>query len=434
MTGYIDNDQLLIHCFQDSLIGAAAKWYNQLGRTQICSWKDLAQAFMGQYSHVADMTSDRITLQNMEKKQNESFRQYAQRWREVATQVQPPLLEKETIMLLINTLKAPFITHMLGSATMSFSDIVMIGEMIENAVRNGKIDAGENSKRPNSRKKEGEVNNVSAYNNGYSKPITVDPLRMVATSHQGPLRQESNSRSERPQFTPISITYKELYQNLFDARVVAYFYLKPMQPPFPKWYDTNAQCEYHAGITGHLIKNCTAFKKVVERLIKMGIVKLDDPSGPNVARNPLPNHSNKWVNEVSKDGSRRIKVDVMEVRALMKYVWDQMVYRGLITRDLDEKPKEARMYCEFHAKEGHNIQECAEFRTVVQNLMDNKEIEFYEGNKKFEAREVCASEEGPAERFQKVNHPVVIISRPRNNEAGIQVPPKVIIQKPVPFL
>ncbi|KAA3483201.1 hypothetical protein EPI10_005393 [Gossypium australe] len=30
MTGYVSNDQLLIHCFQDSLIGAAAKWYNQL--------------------------------------------------------------------------------------------------------------------------------------------------------------------------------------------------------------------------------------------------------------------------------------------------------------------------------------------------------------------------------------------------------------------
>ncbi|KAA3486915.1 trans-resveratrol di-O-methyltransferase-like [Gossypium australe] len=43
----------------------------------------------------------------MEKKQSESFRQYAQRWREVATQVQSPLLEKETTMLFINTLKAP---------------------------------------------------------------------------------------------------------------------------------------------------------------------------------------------------------------------------------------------------------------------------------------------------------------------------------------
>ncbi|XP_040971412.1 uncharacterized protein [Gossypium hirsutum] len=28
MAGYVNNDQLLIHCFQDSLIGSAAKWYN----------------------------------------------------------------------------------------------------------------------------------------------------------------------------------------------------------------------------------------------------------------------------------------------------------------------------------------------------------------------------------------------------------------------
>ncbi|KAA3477618.1 myosin heavy chain-like [Gossypium australe] len=77
MTGYANNDQLLIHCFQDSLIGSAVKWYNQLSHAKVNSWKDLAQAFMKQYSHVTDMTPERITLQNMEKKQNESFKQYA---------------------------------------------------------------------------------------------------------------------------------------------------------------------------------------------------------------------------------------------------------------------------------------------------------------------------------------------------------------------
>ncbi|NAW23529.1 hypothetical protein FGF82_23685, partial [Salmonella sp. gx-f9] len=60
-----------------------------MSRTQINSWKNLAQAFMKQYGHVADIAPDRIILQNMEEKHNESFRQYAQRWREVATQVQP---------------------------------------------------------------------------------------------------------------------------------------------------------------------------------------------------------------------------------------------------------------------------------------------------------------------------------------------------------
>ncbi|XP_040960233.1 uncharacterized protein [Gossypium hirsutum] len=281
----------------------------------------------------------------------------------------------------------------------------MTGEVIENAVRSGKIDTGENFKRLASRKKEGEVNNVNTYNKGYSKSITVCSPKTVATSHQSPQRQETNSRIERPQFTPIPITYRELYQNLFDAHVVSPFYLKPMQPPFPKWYDTNAQYEYHAGITGHSIENGTAFKKVVERLIKMGVVKLDDPSGPNVAGNPLPDHVDKGVNVIAESGSKRIKIDVMK----------------------------AGTYCEFHAKEGHNIQECAEFKTMVQNLMDNKVTEFYKEFKGIEEREVYASEEGPVERFQKVNHPVVIISRPRSNEAGIQIPPKVIIQKSIPF-
>ncbi|KAA3468973.1 spindle pole body component 110-like protein [Gossypium australe] len=191
---------------------------------------------------------------------------YAQRWREVAAQVQPSLLEKETKMLSINTLKALFINHMLESATKSFSDIVMSGEMIENVVRSGKIDAGENAKRAAPRKKEHEVNKASLYNK------------------------------------------RELYQSVFDAYVVSPFYLKPMQPLFPKWYDANAQCEYHAGITGHSIENCTAFKKLIEWFIKMGIILFNDPSGPNVEGNPLPSHSGKGA-----------KIDVAEKPVAFPY-------------------------------------------------------------------------------------------------------------------
>ncbi|KAA3479848.1 hypothetical protein EPI10_020329 [Gossypium australe] len=213
-------------------------------------------------------------------------------------------------MLFINTLKAPFINHMLGSAT-SFLDIVMSGEMIESAVKSGKIDAGESTKRSTLRKKENEINNVGAYNKGYSKPITVGPPKTITISFQAPPRQESNQRpnTEKLQFTHIPMMYRELYQSLFDAHVVSPFYLKPMQPPFPKWYDANAQCEYHAGIAGHSIENCTIFKKLVERFIKMGIVKFDDPSGPNVAANLLPGHFDKGVNAISESGGKRTKMN-----------------------------------------------------------------------------------------------------------------------------
>ncbi|KAA3483323.1 hypothetical protein EPI10_005507 [Gossypium australe] len=125
-------------------------------------------------------------------------------------------------------------------------------------------------------------------------------------------------------------------QNLFNAHVVSPFCLKPVQPPFPKWYDTNAQCENHAGLTGHSIENYTVFEKLIDRFIKMRIVRFDNPSRPNVARNPLPSHPNQGVNVIIKNGNKRTKTN------------------------------------------GHEIQECIEFRALVQSLMDNKELEFFE--------------------------------------------------------
>lgn len=51
--------------------------------------KDLAEAFFKQYRYNMDMAPDRTELQNMKKKSTESFKEYAQRWRDKAAQVQP---------------------------------------------------------------------------------------------------------------------------------------------------------------------------------------------------------------------------------------------------------------------------------------------------------------------------------------------------------
>ncbi|XP_040951505.1 uncharacterized protein [Gossypium hirsutum] len=336
------------------------------------------------------MTPDRITLQNMERKPSESFRQYAQRWREVAIQVQPPLLERETTMLFINTLKAPFIMHMLGSATKSFSDIVMNGEMIENAIRNRKIETGESNKRSASRRKENEVNNVKAYN----KSVTVSQPRKVAASQQGSARQESGVRqgTEKPQFTLILMSYKELYQKLLNAHVVSPFYLSPLQPPYPK---------------------C------------MGVVKFDD--SPN-AENPLPNHADKGVNMISESRGEEVKNDIAEVKTPLKWVWREMAKRGLVISGSEER-YETESYCEFHREVGHEIQECEGFKALVQSMMDNKEMRFYEGVG--DKRNICASE--LARKTTETSHPVVIISCPRSNKSRVQMTPKIIIQKPSKF-
>ncbi|RDX69632.1 hypothetical protein CR513_51229, partial [Mucuna pruriens] len=46
MATYIYDDKILVHCFQDSLIGAALSWYVSLERWHVKTWRDLAEAFL----------------------------------------------------------------------------------------------------------------------------------------------------------------------------------------------------------------------------------------------------------------------------------------------------------------------------------------------------------------------------------------------------
>ncbi|XP_016731829.2 uncharacterized protein [Gossypium hirsutum] len=76
----------------------------------------------------------------------------------------------------------------------------MNGEMIENTIRSGKIDAGESNRRLASKRKENEVNNVGMYNKGYSKSVTVSQPGKVAANQQSSSRQEfdDSTKVENP--------------------------------------------------------------------------------------------------------------------------------------------------------------------------------------------------------------------------------------------
>ncbi|RDX98228.1 hypothetical protein CR513_18887, partial [Mucuna pruriens] len=79
MAAYIYDDKILIHCFQDSLTGQLLA-----ERGHVKTWRDLAEAFLKQYKYNKDMVPDRSRLQNMVKREQEGFKEYAQRWRELA--------------------------------------------------------------------------------------------------------------------------------------------------------------------------------------------------------------------------------------------------------------------------------------------------------------------------------------------------------------
>ncbi|XP_050876225.1 uncharacterized protein LOC127079918 [Lathyrus oleraceus] len=103
MAAHVDNDKLMIHCFQDSLKGASSKWYLTLDQTRIRCFQNLSDAFIKQYKYNMDLAPDRRQLLGMSQKDYESFKEYAQRWRETASQVEPPLTEKELADWFVDT-------------------------------------------------------------------------------------------------------------------------------------------------------------------------------------------------------------------------------------------------------------------------------------------------------------------------------------------
>ncbi|KAK8623538.1 hypothetical protein V6N13_118421 [Hibiscus sabdariffa] len=429
MSLYLDNEKLLIHCFQDSLVGSAAHLYTQLSWAYIKTWRDLSMAFLEQYKHVSDMAPSRAVLQTMEQRTNESFRQYAQRWRYVAAQVQPPLLENEITLLFVNTLKDDFYDRMLDHATKPFEDMVLIGELIQAAIKSGRIRGGNDSWKF-SKKQDNEVNTTNSYTADHSAGIIVGQPNHVVTSRastQSLSKQEARSRGEKkekPSFTPIPIRYKDLFPQLVESRLVAPRYIAPIQPPYPPWFNPNVKCDYHAGNPGHHINDCTAFNYIVEQLLKAGMLSFEAPE-----KNPMPNH--KGVNAVIEGGGREVKKNLADITTPLKWVWERLVENMIL--NTGRVASKTDNFCEYHGSEGHEIQQCQEFRQLVQAMMDNNELEFFTKSDDPLIEDVCVLDDTPTQGNFIGLKPLVIKVGSIGVEAAAAATSGIVIKTPALF-
>jgi len=62
MRAYAKDEKLLMHLFQESLIGETVTWYTNLEPSRVHSWKDLMVAFIRQYHYNSDIALDRTHL------------------------------------------------------------------------------------------------------------------------------------------------------------------------------------------------------------------------------------------------------------------------------------------------------------------------------------------------------------------------------------
>ena len=157
---------------------------------------------------------------------NEGFKEYAQKWRDLASRLQPPLTYREHIDMFMGTLSGPFFNLLVGCSSSGFTELILTGERVESGIKSGKIPIASAStsnpvKKPFTRKKE---TNVVYRARARTKKDNHPSVNVVLISNLTPVQIQSSNhqRFEAPrrQFTGIGMSIPQALQHLLKASLV----------------------------------------------------------------------------------------------------------------------------------------------------------------------------------------------------------------------
>ena len=219
----------------------------------------------------------------------------------LASRVQPPLEPMELTRFFIHTLKAPYFSLLVGHASKDFSELVLSGDAIDEAIKDGRLKTSETGGYKASatqKKKDSEsptTANITAtptykprpqYTSPYHAPrsqlqptylpyasppqntYTFYPTSprpryrpntyphspyaqqaqasgVVASTNVYPRPNTSVTINPKPRLDPLPMSYTELFPQLVAAKLITPFQPEPLKPSFPYWYNPDARCEYH---------------------------------------------------------------------------------------------------------------------------------------------------------------------------------------------
>ncbi|XP_071940821.1 uncharacterized protein [Coffea arabica] len=135
----IDDENLPVRLFPESLEGDALDWYSNLEPEDMRTWLDLSTAFVRQYEYNCELAPTRTTLEGTKRKPFEDHKTYAKRWRKLAAKVEPPMTENEIIRTFIKAHDPPYFEEIFRMTGCSFAEIVNKLEEYDEFIKAGKI-------------------------------------------------------------------------------------------------------------------------------------------------------------------------------------------------------------------------------------------------------------------------------------------------------
>ena len=91
---------------------------------------------------------------------SEGFKEYTQKWRDLAGRMQPSLTDRELVDMFMGTLTGPFFNLLIGSSSSGFTELILTDERVESGIKGRKIPMASTSnavKKPFTGKRETNV-------------------------------------------------------------------------------------------------------------------------------------------------------------------------------------------------------------------------------------------------------------------------------------
>ena len=243
---------------------------------------------------------DRMTLQCMKKKPDEDYREYAIRWKNVASMVRPSLTSREENSMSVDTLPSPYYDMLIVNTFVEFGDLMYSVRRIEDGIKRGRIrDTGATTfgkkgnvpnkhvEEQNRRKFETMEEFVGNLFHSRTSCNQVPPIRCFSPQASGWKNSQgsdsgyyqSKKRKKSKVYHALPMSYGELLPILVQNYGISVIPARLRRPPYPKGYDINARCEYHGGVKGHSTENCMTFKDKVQSLINADPIKFRELVG-----------------------------------------------------------------------------------------------------------------------------------------------------------
>ncbi|XP_070049098.1 uncharacterized protein [Nicotiana tomentosiformis] len=139
LVGVQKDKRIHMKLFMRSLTGDALSWYISHNPKKWVSWVSMASDFTDRFRFNTENLPDVFYIQNLKKKPTEIFCEYATRWRSEATKVRPALEEDQMKKFFVRAQDPQYYEMLMVIENHKFSDIIKLGERIEEVIKSGMV-------------------------------------------------------------------------------------------------------------------------------------------------------------------------------------------------------------------------------------------------------------------------------------------------------